>query len=254
MPLTELQLADFATQGFVVVPGVVEERLLTAADAEIDALIEHNPPPASATGKHFWFLPPNQLPAAHAVLRESEALALAEQLTEPAPLSLILDHIQVALNIPPNRQQPGGPHIDGHAILHPGQTAPYSFTLLAGAFLSAEEQTDQGNLWVWPGSHLTHERLFRERGADSLMSNGGHITLLQNPPELGAPIPVLGKRGDVVLAHFLLGHNTGPNRGPSTRRMLYYRLGCPGHANRWMETFTDAFTEFPRLRPYSNRR
>ena len=248
MALTARQLEKFAVDGFVVVPNVVDERLLAAADVEVDLLLELDPPPAATSGKHFWFLHPSLLPAAHAALRDSPAMALAEELTEPSPLELILDHIQVALNIPPHGQRPGGPHIDGHVKQHRDQTAPDSFTLLAGVFLSDEQEVDQGNLWVWPGSHLVHEELFSRQGTDVLMANGGHITMLDDPPALGRPVPVLGTRGDLLLAHFLLGHNTGSNLGPTTRRMLYYRLGCPDHAARWADTFVDAFTEYPRLR------
>jgi hypothetical protein len=248
--LSTEQLQQFATDGFVVVPGVVDESHLIAADGEIDRLIETEPPPATATGKHFWFLRPSRLPAADAALRASPALALAEQLTAPAPLDLGLHHIQVALNIPPQPLRPGGPHIDGHVKQHPDQTTPNSFTLLAGIFLSDESEIEQGNLWVWPGSHLVHEALFRQRGADVLMSTDGHITMLEDAPPLGDPVAVRGRRGDVLLAHFLLGHNTGSNLGGTTRRILYYRLCCPDHRRRWAETFTDAFTEYPRVRPF----
>ncbi len=163
-------------------------------------------------------------------------------------MALILDHIQVALNIPPYDHRPGGPHIDGHVRLHPEQEAPYSFTLLAGIFLSNETAIDEGSVWVWPGSHLVHRDLFHARGADILMSTGGHITMLDNPPALGAPVPVLGRRGDLLLAHFLLGHNTGGNLTRTTRRMLYYRLGAPDHAERWEATFLDPLTEYAPVR------
>ena len=199
-------------------------------------------------GKHFWFLPPSQLPASDAALRDSGALEIAEELVAPDSLALILDHIQIALNIPPYDHRPGGPHIDGHVRQQPDQIAPHSFTLLAGIFLSDETGIDQGSVWVWPGSHLVHQQLFRERGTDALMATGGHITMLRDPPPLARQVPVLGRRGDLLLAHFLLGHNSGGNLGPATRRMLYYRLGCPVHASRWDATFLDAFAEYAPVR------
>ncbi|HMK13240.1 MAG TPA: phytanoyl-CoA dioxygenase family protein, partial [Acidimicrobiales bacterium] len=166
----------------------------------------------------------------------------------PHALELILDHIQVALNIPPNGHRPGGPHIDGNVRQRPEQTAPDSFTLLAGIYLSDETDDDTGALWVWPGSHLVHQAVFRERGADALLSTGGHVTLLRDPPPLRTPIPARGRRGDLLLAHFLLGHNTGPNLSSTTRRMLYYRLGTPDHRARWAATFLDALTEYEPVR------
>jgi len=244
MKLTGAELAQFATDGFIVIPNVVDEALLDAADTEIDELIKREPPPPGTIGKHFWFLPPDGLPAAHAALRGSPSLGLAEQLTAPSLLELNLGHKQIALNIPPYSHQPGGPHIDSRVQQHPEQTAPDSFMLLAGVFLTDEHLVDSGNLWAWRGSHRTHERLFPDRGPDVLMATFGHISLLDDPPPLPAPVPVLGQRGDVLLAHFLLGHNTKGNLGPSTRRMLYYRLSCPDHGQRWADTFT----EYPRLR------
>ena len=249
--LTDDQLATFARDGFLVVPGVVDASLLVAADAEIDRVIAAAPPAPDATFKHFYFLPPARLPAAHAALVESGALAIAEELTAPEPLVPFFDHIQIALNIPPYDHHPGGPHIDGHGYRQPDhEPTPDSFTLLAGIFLGDETTVDRGNVWVWPGSHLVHERLFRERGTDVLMANGGHITMLDRPPPLGDPVPVRGNAGDLLLAHFLLGHNSGGNLTDRTRRMLYYRLGCPDHRSRWDATFTDAFTEFAPLRRF----
>jgi len=248
MNLTEEQLVEFGDAGYLVVRDVVGRAFLDAADAEVDARIEAAPPPPGTVGKHFWFDAPAELPAAHAALRDSGALAVAEQLTAPEPLELILDHIQVALNIPPFALRPGGPHIDGHVQGPTQLTVPASFTLLAGVFLTDESEVDRGNLWVWPGSHRVHEQLFRDRGPSALMGSGGHVTMLDHPPPLTRPVPVLGRPGDLLLAHFLLGHNSGSNLGTQTRRMLYYRLGCPGHRDRWASTFTDAFTEFEPVR------
>jgi ectoine hydroxylase-related dioxygenase (phytanoyl-CoA dioxygenase family) len=246
--LSESHLVEFANAGYLVVRSVVSEPLLAAADTEIDELLARDPPPPDTRGKHFWFLPPSQLPAAHAALVHSGALQIAEELVAPDSLALILDHIQIALNIPPYDHRPGGPHIDGHVRQQPDDVKPYSFTLLAGIFLSDETAIDRGSVWVWPGSHLVHQQLFHDRGTDVLMQTGGHITMLCDPPPLGAPVPVFGRRGDLLLSHFLLGHNTGGNLGSTTRRMLYYRLGCPAHASRWETTFLDAFAEYAPVR------
>jgi len=136
---------------------------------------------------------------------------------------------------------PGGPHIDGH---RPGPDAPASFTLLAAVFLTDQRASQSGNLWVWPGSHLDHQRLFLDRGTDALKATGGHATLLHPPVQLSAPVEVRGGRGDLLLAHFLLGHNKGGNTGPQARRTIYYRLAVHGHAERWASTFLDPWTEY----------
>ena len=100
MGLTDEQLREFGERGYLVIPSVVDEPLLAAADAEIDALIAAEPPPPDTVGKHFWFLPPAQLPAALAALDDSGARSIAEELTAPHPLALILDHIQIASEHP----------------------------------------------------------------------------------------------------------------------------------------------------------
>ena len=235
------QLRAFATDGFVVVSGVVAERFLAAADVEIDELVATDPPLPGVVGQHFYFLSPAHLPAADAALRESGALQLAEELVQPHRLDHGLDHIQVALNLPPYRHRPGGPHLDGH---RPDQDRPHSFSLLAAIFLSDESRPDSGNLWVWPGSHLLHQQLFNQRGANALLPVSGHTLSLDDPPRLGSPRPVLAGRGDLLLAHYLLGHNIGGNLTSKTRRILYYRLSCRGHEDRWEQTFLDAFTEY----------
>lgn len=241
--LTDQQRRRFATDGFVVVPGVVDEALLRAADAEVDGLVTRSPAPEGTVGPHFHFLPPDELPAADAALRRSPALALADQLVAPHRLDHALAHIQVALNIPPYPQRPGAPHIDGHRPDEPIG----SFTLLAAIFLTDESEPDRGNLWVWPGSHLGHGQLFRERGVDVLKAVSGHAALLDPPVGFGPGEPLVARRGDLLLAHFLLGHNTGGNATATTRRTLYYRLATEGHATRWPATFLAPLTEYPSL-------
>jgi Phytanoyl-CoA dioxygenase (PhyH) len=242
--LTEGQRRQFASDGYVVAPNVVDETLLLAADAEVDKLVAGSPAPAGTVGAHFYFLPPDRLPAADAALRESGALGLASELVAPHHLDHALDNIQVALNIPPYQHRPGAPHIDGH---RPDEDIS-SFTMLAAIFLTDESVPDRGNLWVWPGSHRGHQQLFDERGADVLKAVSGHAILLDSPAWFGPGEPLLVRRGDVLLAHFLLGHNTGGNLSSTTRRMLYYRLGCPDHATRWDATFLDVFTEYAPVR------
>jgi hypothetical protein len=245
--LAPSDLDRFARDGYLVVPGVVAEPLLAAADEEIDRLLGAVDPDEGdgGPGPNLWFVPRDRLPAAVAVLVHSAALEVALELVAPFGLAHASGHVQVATTVPPYRHVPAGPHVDGHG---PGQHPPGSFTLLAGVLFTDQRGAQSGNLWVWPGSHLAHARLFAERGTTVLEETGGHPTLLAPPPELGSPVEVRGGRGDLVLAHYLVGHNKGGNTAAWVRRTLYYRLAVPGHAARWESTFLDPFTEYPALR------
>ncbi len=243
------QLRAFGRDGYLVVPGVVDEAHLVELAAEADALMAADPAPEGKVGFHHYFEPHASLPVADRVLRDAGPLDLARQLVAPLDLDHAFEHIQVATSIHGWDHEPGGGHIDGFGV--EGQTEPMSFTLLVGVYLGDESEPGRGNLWVWPGSHLGHERLFRDRGADVFLgpdSQGGHAGLLPDPPDFGPGRPVLARRGDVVLAHYLLGHNQSGNMWNPTRRIVYHRLAAEGHRQRWAETMTDALLEFAPVR------
>jgi hypothetical protein len=247
----EQDLRRFASDGYLVIPDVIGESLLNEADDEVADLIAHTKPHEGdgGPGQNAWFAPRARLPFCEAMLRQSGALDIAEELVAPNVLDFAFDHIQVANTVAPWSHIPGGPHIDGHG---PRQDPPASFTMLAGVLLSDQRATSSGNLWVWPGSHLHHERLFHERGTKVLQQTGGHSTLLDPPLVLHQQVPVVGRRGDLLLAHFLLGHNKGGNTGPHERRTVYYRLAAAGHAQHWEQTFLDAWAEYAPIRSVVN--
>lgn len=242
--LNREQRDRFAFDGYILLPDVCPEELLVAVDVEVDGVVAADPPSPKAVGTHFYFLPPSTLTSADVALRQSEALSLAQELTAPHELLHGYGHIQIALNLPAWEHTPAGPHLDGYH----DPDRPVPFTLLACIFLGDESAPSSGNLWVWPGSHLAHGELFRSRGANALMETGGHSTLLQFPPDLGQPVPVLAKRGDLLLAHYLLGHNSGGNTGSETRRAIYYRLSATNHEAHWAASLADPFLEYPTLR------
>lgn len=247
--LTAGELQQFGTDGYLVVRGVVPERILTELDAEVDALVAAAPPPPDKVGFHHYFEDPARLPVASRALREGGGLVLARELVAPLDIDLAFDHIQVATSIHGWDHQPGAGHVDGYGI--PGQPEPFTFTMLVGIYLGDETEPGRGNLWVWPGSHLVHQRMFEARGVDVLMQHpaaAGHPCLLPDPPEYGRGQPVLARRGDVVLAHYLLAHNQSGNMWNPLRRIVYYRLAAEGHRERWRSTHTDVLLEYAPVR------
>ncbi|MDI5968617.1 phytanoyl-CoA dioxygenase family protein [Streptomyces sp. SL13] len=197
------QLDEFAERGYVVVPQVVSRDLVGAASRAIDELIESAPPGPDVRGPHFYFPRTAQTPSLAALLMDSPALTTAESLTGIGSLEVPWQ-AQVALNIPPFPAVPGWHHIDGFPLEADGR--PGTFTMLAGVLMSDQLEDDAGNLWVWPGSHLAHTEYFREHGPDAFFQAGGYPPIQPSRAE-----QVRGRAGDLLLAHYLLGHNIGNN-------------------------------------------
>ena len=242
MPLINpQQLRAFAEDGYVVLPQVVSSQLIEAARRDIAARVEQEPPPAGHRGPHFYFLTDEPPSALLAPLRDSAAMSLAEALIAPGIFDAP-DHIQISRIIPPWNHRPGGPHIDG--LTPPERDGrPGTFTMLAGIFLTHQLGQNEGNLWVWPGSHRQAAAYLREHGPDALLS------CVPYPPiDLEEPRQVTGRAGDVLLVHYLLGHNMGGNISSEVREVLYFRLRRAGHRARWREAVQEALLEFDAIR------
>ena len=234
--LTDEQVREFAERGFLLIPRVVPPDVLASAGRRIDQIVAADPPAPETRGNHFYFLETRQETALAATLGDSPAFALAEQLTGAGTL-VPPWQVQVALNIPPFSHRPGAPHIDtSHAEPIDGPIRG-TFTLLAGVLMTDQLGEDSGNLWVWPGTHLAHAAYFREHGPQRFCA--------YPPIDLPEPVQVTGHAGDLLLAHYLLGHNIGGNfRSELTRRALYFRLSVRGHEAHREEFLQDAWYDY----------
>jgi hypothetical protein len=240
--LTVEQLAKFADVGYLVVPAVVPDDVLHTVNAEVDRLVAMSPPPEGHAGQHFYWLRPADAPALFRVFHETPIAPLARSLVEPGEVEIAFDQAQVALNVPPFPHRPGRPHLDGYVD---GQAEPGTFTMLVAVLLTDQDVENAGNLWVWPGTHRTHAAFFREHGPDALVDTKGY-------PDIALPEPtqVLGRRGDVLFAHYLLGHNIGGNDegDGEVRRALYWRVRRLGHEARWRACLQDELLEYDAVR------
>lgn len=232
---------QFAERGYVLVPQAASSTLIEGALRDVDDLIARKPPPADVRGPHFYWPKIAPQEGLHRILVESPTFALAQSLVGPWPLE-VPDWTQVALNIPPFDHRPSRHHLDGAAPPEP-DGRPGTFTLLVGIFLTDQPERDMGNLWVWPGTHRTHEAYFREHGTDVLVESRGYT-----PIDLPESEQIVGQAGDVLLAHYMLAHNIGGNTSPTTRRVVYFRLSCEGHRDRWRDMLVDALLEFEPVR------
>lgn len=237
IPLSDEQLRAFAERGYVVIGIVIPRELIRAAMLYIDRLIEQKPPPPDHRGYHFyWQNAVAHLNPLRSLLTDSPAWSIAEALINPLELALP-QQAQVSLNIPPWRHRPGGPHLDGLTPLEPSGR-PSTFTMLAGIFLTNQRSSDMGNLCVWPGSHPVTAGFLRRHGPDALLE-------IAHPPfALAQPEQIVGGAGDLLLTHYLLGHNMGGNLSRSVRRVVYFRLQSHGHASRWRECVQNPLLEF----------
>jgi hypothetical protein len=234
------QVEEFGERGFLLIPQAVPPGLVADASRVIDELIKREPPGADVRGPFNFFPEAVRVPELAALLTGSPAFGLAESLTGPGTLEAP-GQVQVALNIPPFPHRPGMHHIDGFPPEPDGR--PGTFTMLAGVLMSDQRDQDAGNLWVWPGTHLTHAAYFREHGADAFFAAGGYP-----PIRLPEPEQVTGRAGDLLLAHYLLGHNIGGNTSPAVRRAVYFRVKRAGHDPRWREFLAEPWLDYDRVR------
>ena len=244
MRMTASMRTTFREQGFVVVPGVLTEEQLASGRKLVAAELEKEPPAAGHVGIHFVW--PRFEAGSHPLLdfyRETVA-PLAAELVRPELGVDDPDFAQIATTIPPWSHRPGSPHVDGVSPLAP-DGSPYTFSMLAGVWLSDQQEEYHGNLHVWPGTHLRFGEYLAERGADALTELGADTSGAPYPKiELGEQIQTFGTAGSVLFAHYLLGHNIGGNTGPERRETIYYRLQAHGHGDRWRDVVVDPLSEF----------
>ncbi|MFH8342420.1 phytanoyl-CoA dioxygenase family protein [Streptomyces sp. AM6-12] len=238
--MSETQLDEFTERGFVVIPQAVPGELLDRANRRVDGLVAGQPPEADKVGPHFYFLETKEEEDLLAPLTGGPAFGYAEELAGPGTLEVPWQ-VQVALNIPPFSHRPGIPHIDA-ANAEPVDDPEFgTFTMLAGVLLTDQLTEDSGNLWVWPGTHRTHAAYFREHGTGKYCA--------YPPITLPEPEQITGRAGDLLLAHYLLGHNIGGNfASDQTRRVLYYRISSPAHATRQKDFLQDVWLEYGPIR------
>jgi Phytanoyl-CoA dioxygenase (PhyH) len=240
--LSDAQIREFAERGYIVVPQVVPGDLLDEAAQRIDEVAAADPPAEDERGPHFYFLETKDEPALIAPLTGSPAFGLAEDLAGRGTLDVPWQ-VQVALNLPPYSHRPGGPHIDAAHAEPADEPIRGTFTLLAGILMTDQLTENAGNLWVWPGTHLTHAAYFREHGP--------RMFCAYPPIDLPEPEQITGRAGDLLLAHYLLGHNIGGNyESDQTRRALYFRLSTTDHASHRSEFLQDAWLDYEPIRSH----
>jgi len=120
----------------------------------------------------------------------------------------------------------GRRHIDG---IDRGEHSP--FDLLVGVALTDQNEADNGNLCVWPGSHKKIQEAINNLHLPAKPPSLADIeplslklrSLIDNI-DIGEPSQVKLNAGDVILAHQKLVHSGGRNDSKSMRLMVYFRM------------------------------
>lgn len=240
LALTDEQILFFAEYGYLHLRGVVPPHEVSSAVSVIDSALasgDHDVNDANPTDVVPSFRPNvAKHKAIIAPLADTPLFGMVEQLIGPGKAWQPQEG-QVALRAPSDylRQRGVGLHdapdrnkwhIDGGAGKYAFTAS--SFALLVGVCLShgQEEDANNGQLLVWPGSHRVLHEGVRERVEKGLIKDP-HSIFADGPlgrPQIGDPVRVLMRPGDAVLAHQRLGHHGGPNVGKHVRKNIYLRV------------------------------
>ena len=219
------------TQGYAYFGGLTPERLVIAALKAIELDLSSNYAPERQVEYDNQSYCPDLrgTPPIMNLLTESPALALLDQAIGVDKIDW--DRGQIAIRRVHNHSEPvpPEPHIDGFASglngLDEGKI--YNHTGLVGVFLTPIATTFAGNFTVWPGSHQVYERCFRERGPRAMWEPAP-------TPEIGQPLQLICGVGDVVLAHYQLGHTAAVKTADTDRIAVYFRIWLRGiELDRW---------------------
>lgn len=241
-------------QGYVVLPGIVPDEVIDAALRKINAAIGDRldttgtkEPVAGSVMSDCPELMTDE--ALYATVVRSPAWAAVEELAGPGAMT-ISPACQIALRFPlpsDGPEVPIRPHIDAYGSGNNG-VAPgtiFRFALLVHVLLSDLPSPGAGNFTMWPGSHRLLEAYYREHGAETL-ANG------LPPIDLGEPVELTGRRGDVLISHYQLGHAVGRNTSPHIRYGLFFRVFAADHLERIRSAGKNAVTEPRDLLPFSD--
>lgn len=248
MRLTLRNCWFFYEQGYVTIPGLVSQALVEHARRAINISIGRGMDVKDMPGFRVQSFCPElrEDRALMGLLLESGIWGIAESLIgagQIRPGSQGAAQINLRFPVEEGRRMPIEPHLDGMASrtnkVPSGQL--HNFTALIGVMLSDMPTRDRGNFTVFPGSHLLNAAYLKGKGPKSLLDGMPDVVL----PE---PVQIVGRPGDVVLAHYLLSHGTAVNWSSDVRYMVFFRLVHTDHdAQKW-DSLTDLWLHWPGIR------
>jgi ectoine hydroxylase-related dioxygenase (phytanoyl-CoA dioxygenase family) len=208
--LTREQQQAYEEQGYLLISGLIPEETAAAAEAAMWRLIDASPTEPDAWKGRPTVAQSYDSPELLACFT-SEYLATAAQLAgdgsaaTPGAASFRAPTRAYALNVFPREGPWEWPrlHLD-HAIKEHGhKTFPRAFRIAAMTYLSDVEPHGGGTV-VWPSSRRRVEALARsdpERFEMMWVLNQALREI-----DLGAPVELTPRRGDVLFYHYMCGH------------------------------------------------
>lgn len=243
--LTNEQKRNFYRDGYLHIPGVVSQQSVDRALALINTDLGKGIDPARISEFYARSFCPGlrNVPEIIDLFEATDARAWADSLVAPGAVETP-SMAQIALRFPdPRPALLPRPHVDGsygpQNGVRPGTVA--HFTMLAMVALSDVCADYNGNFSVWPGTHHRYERYFREHGAERMLDG---TPKLEQLPE---PVQTKVAAGDLVLAHYQLGHAAAPNLGSRVRYAIFFRLYHRAHDRDALDILTDIWREYPAL-------
>jgi Phytanoyl-CoA dioxygenase (PhyH) len=205
-PLTDRQLDEYAEKGYLLVGGLVPAEVAAAADAAMWRAFGADPQDRSTwsriTGAHTTFedrallacYTPSFLQAAAQVAGDDPATFRAPSRAYAIPV------------VPADAQwRWPRPHID-HAIKEHGHhTFPPPFRVASMTFLH-DLASHGGGTVVWPGSHRLLAELARSDPQRYELMWSLNQALHDRQSELGEPIELAPRAGDVLLYDYICAH------------------------------------------------
>jgi hypothetical protein len=244
MTLSREQKQELHDDGYVVVHALVpDEQIRNARRAINQSFGRGIDPERIAEFESRSFCPElRENSIIHDLLLTNKTLDIVEDLIGPNAVDQNDIHPQMAIRFPSlsDEVRPPSPHLDGMYTptngLEPGDI--WSHTLLVGIFLTDVVEPNAGNFTAWPGSHHRYEKYFRDHGPESLLN--GMPTI-----DIGEPRQVMARAGDVLLAHYELGHTNGPHVGVDPRYAVFFRVSHPQHGQQKWDAMTNIWLEWP---------
>ncbi len=246
MNLSDEQRHDLVTHGFVRVAGAVPPMVAREALKAINHSVGKGLDPALMSTYHDQsFCPELRGDRVITGLYNATPLRALVETVIGAGRVAPVSSAQIALRFPSNEDPPPAPfaHIDGMYTPTNGvkKGSVYNFTALAAVLLSDLPGPYHGNFTVWPGTHVRHADYFRQNGPDALLKG-------MPPIDQGKPLQIIGRAGDVVLAHYLLAHTAAANLSPFIRYAVFFRLTHVDHDRQRWASMTDPWLQWEGLR------